>query len=59
MGAIVSPVNKLLPGGGYTGGAIGAASQPVSTENKTTLDVIQAKWGNHALMKKILIRSSQ
>lgn len=43
VGAVVSPINKLLPGGGYTGGALGAAAQPVSTENKTTLDVIQAK----------------
>lgn len=42
-GAVVSPVNKLLPGGGITGGAVGAITQPVSSENQTTLDVIQAK----------------
>ena len=43
IGAGLSPFNKLLPGGGYTGGAVAAVSQPVSTENQTTLDVIQAK----------------
>jgi hypothetical protein len=43
VGAGLSPINKLLPGGGYTGGAVGAITQPVSTENQTTLDVIQAK----------------
>jgi hypothetical protein len=43
IGAGLSPFNKFLPGGGYTGGAVAAISQPVSTENQTTLDVIQAK----------------
>jgi len=42
-GAIISPVNKLLPGGGYTGGALGAATQPVEGANLSSFDVITEK----------------
>lgn len=43
IGATVSPANRLLPGGGYTGGAIGAAMQPLEGEYTSTFDVLTDK----------------
>jgi hypothetical protein len=43
LGAVVSPVNKLLPGGGYMGGALGAATQPVEGKDLSTLDILTGK----------------
>lgn len=43
IGAVASPVNKFLPGGGYTGGAIGAVLQPLEGEYTSTFDVLADK----------------
>lgn len=43
LGAVVSPVNKLLPGGGYTGGALGAATQPLEGKDLSTFDILTGK----------------
>jgi hypothetical protein len=43
VGAFVSPVNRLLPGGGYLGGAVGAATQPVEGKDLSTLDILTGK----------------
>lgn len=43
VGAVVNPINRFLPGGGYTGGAIGAVTQPLDDKNMSTLDVLAGK----------------
>lgn len=43
LGAVVSPVNKILPGGGYLGGAVGAATQPVEGKDLSTWDILTGK----------------
>lgn len=43
VGAVVNPINRLLPGGGYTGGAIGALTQPLDEKNMSTFDVLTGK----------------
>lgn len=41
--SIFNPINKLVPGGGYAGGAIAAATQPLEGEYKNTFDVLYDK----------------
>jgi len=41
--SIANPINKFLPGGGYTGGAIAAVSQPVEGDYTNTFDVLYDK----------------
>jgi PAS domain-containing protein len=43
IGSIVSPVNRLLPGGGYAGGAVGAVMQPLEGKDLTTWDILTGK----------------
>lgn len=43
VGAVASPINKFLPGGGYTGGALGAISQPLDMKDMSTWDVLTGK----------------
>lgn len=43
VGAVVNPINRFLPGGGYTGGAIGALTQPLDEKNMSTFDVLTGK----------------
>lgn len=43
VGAVASPINRLIPGGGYTGGAIGAVSQPLEGKYDSTFDVLADK----------------
>ena len=42
-GAVASPINKFIPGGGYTGGAIGAMTQPLEGKYTSTFDVLVDK----------------
>jgi hypothetical protein len=42
-GAVTSPINRFIPGGGYTAGAIGAATQPLEGEYTNTFDVLVDK----------------
>lgn len=41
--SIFNPINKLVPGGGYAGGAIAAATQPLEGDYKNTFDVLYDK----------------
>ena len=43
LGAVVSPVNKLIPGKGFTGGAIGASTQPLEGKYESTFDLLADK----------------
>lgn len=43
IGAIASPVNKFIPGKGYTAGAIGAVSQPLEGKYDSAFDVLADK----------------
>jgi hypothetical protein len=43
FGAVVNPLNRFIPGGGYTGGAIGAVTQPLDEKNMSTFDVLTGK----------------
>lgn len=43
IGSVASPVNRVIPGGGYVGGAIGAALQPLEGEYTSTFDVLTDK----------------
>lgn len=43
LGAFASPINKLLPGGGYTGGAIGGVMQPLEGKDLSTWDILTGK----------------
>lgn len=43
IGAVASPVNKFIPGGGYVQGAVGAALQPLEGEYTSTFDVLTDK----------------
>lgn len=43
VGAVVNPLNRFIPGGGYTGGAIGALTQPLDEKNMSTFDVLAGK----------------
>ena len=43
VGAVVSPVNRLLPGGPVTQAATGAMLNPVTGENLTAFDVAKGK----------------
>lgn len=43
IGAVVNPLNRFIPGGGYTAGAIGAVSQPLDEKDMSTLDVLVGK----------------
>ena len=42
-GAVLSPLNKFIPGGGYTAGAVGAISQPLEGKYTSTFDVLTDK----------------
>ena len=42
-GALVSPVNRVIPGGAMTTGAVSSMLQPVEGENLTTFDVLAGK----------------
>ena len=41
--SIANPLNKFIPGGGYTGGAVAAASQPLEGDYTNTFDVLYDK----------------
>lgn len=41
--SIFNPINKVLPGGGYTGGAVAAVTQPLEGDYKNTFDVLYDK----------------
>ncbi len=43
VGAVVNPLNRFIPGGGYTGGAVGAITQPLDEKNMSTLDFLAGK----------------
>jgi hypothetical protein len=43
IGAVVSPVNRLIPGKGYVGGAIGASTQPLEGKYESTFDLLADK----------------
>jgi hypothetical protein len=43
LGAVINPINRFIPGGGYTGGAIGAITQPLDEKNMSTLDFLAGK----------------
>ena len=43
VGAVVNPLNRFIPGGGYTAGAIGAVTQPLDEKDMNTLDVLVGK----------------
>lgn len=43
LGSFVSPINKVLPGGGFTGGALGAVSQPLEGKDLSTWDILTGK----------------
>ena len=43
VGAVVNPLNRFIPGGGYTGGAIGAITQPLDEKDMSTFDVLAGK----------------
>lgn len=43
VGAVVNPLNRFIPGGGYTAGAIGAVTQPLDEKDMSTLDVLVGK----------------
>lgn len=43
IGAVVNPINRFIPGGGYTGGAVGAITQPLDEKNMSTLDFLAGK----------------
>jgi hypothetical protein len=43
VGAVVSPVNRLIPGKGYIGGAIGASTQPLEGKYESTFELLADK----------------
>lgn len=43
IGAVASPINRFIPGKGYTAGAIGAATQPLEGKYESTFDVLTDK----------------
>jgi len=43
IGAVASPVNRLIPGKGYVGGAIGASTQPLEGKYESTFDLLADK----------------
>lgn len=43
VGAVANPLNRFLPGGAYTGGAVGAITQPLEGKDLSTLDIITGK----------------
>jgi len=43
LGAVVNPINRFIPGGGYTGGAIGAITQPLDEKDMSTFDFLAGK----------------
>jgi hypothetical protein len=43
IGAVASPVNRLIPGKGYVGGAIGASTQPLEGKYESTFDLLVDK----------------
>lgn len=43
LGAFASPINRLLPGRGYTGGAVGAVMQPLEGKDLSTWDILTGK----------------
>ena len=43
IGAVVSPVNRFIPGKGYVGGAIGASTQPLEGKYESTFDLLADK----------------
>jgi len=42
-GAVLNPINRFIPGGGYTGGALGAITQPLDEKNMSTMDFLAGK----------------
>ena len=43
IGAVASPINRFIPGKGYVGGAIGAATQPLEGKYESTFDLLADK----------------
>lgn len=43
LGTVVSPINRFIPGRGYTAGAVGAVSQPLEGKYDSTFDVLVDK----------------
>jgi hypothetical protein len=43
IGAVASPVNRLIPGKGFVGGAIGASTQPLEGKYESTFDLLADK----------------
>jgi hypothetical protein len=43
VGAVANPINRFLPGGAYTGGAVGAITQPLEGKDLSTMDVLTGK----------------
>lgn len=43
VGSLVSPVNKLIPGGPVAGAVVGSVLNPVTGENLSELDVLRGK----------------
>lgn len=42
-GTVLNPINRVLPGGGYTGGALGAITQPLEGDYASFTDVLKGK----------------